>query len=372
MRIGIDARLLYYRRAGISTYIRGLLSGLATVACDERFVILQSRRDGDLTARWPGRTSTRLWTPCHHRYEQLLLSLELSLRHLDVLHSPDFIPPFRRRCPAVITIHDLAFLRYPSLLTPESARYYGQVDDAVVSAEAIIAVSESTKRDLLQLLAADEQKIHVVPEAADPSYRELDDPQAVAEVAGRYGLEPGFFLFVGTLEPRKNLPALIKAYALVRQRHQAVGAPKLVLVGSRGWLCEDIFALVDQLGLSEDVCFLGPVGREDLVGLYNAATALVFVSLYEGFGLPALEAMACGTPVIAANVSSLPEVVGDAALLVSPHDVEDIALAMGRLVCDAELRQEWRRRGLARAEQFSWERAARETLAVYRAVAERQ
>ena len=371
MRIGIDARLLYYQRAGISTYIRGLLNGLATVAGGEQFVILHSRRDGDLTVCWPGAHIARLWTPCHHRYEQWLLSLELSIRHLDVLHSPDFIPPFRRRSPAVITIHDLAFLRYPSLLTPASARYYGQVDDAVVSAEAIVAVSESTKRDLLQLLGANEQKIHVVPEAADPSYRALDDPRAVAKVAGRYALDPGFFLFVGTLEPRKNLPALIKAYALVRERHQAVGAPKLVLVGSRGWLCEDIFALVEQLHLSDDVRFLGPVGTDDLVGLYNGAIALVFVSLYEGFGLPALEAMACGTPVIAANVSSLPEVVGDAALLVSPHDIEEIAAAMGRLVCDAELRQDLRGRGLARARQFSWERAARETLAVYRTVAKR-
>jgi len=365
MRIGVDARLLYYQRAGISTYIRGLLGGLAAVAGDEQLVILRSHRDGELAVRRPGTTVSRLWTPCHHRYEQWLLPIELSLRQLDVLHSPDFIPPFRRRCPAVITVHDLAFLRYPSLLTPESARYYGQVDDAVASAEAIIAVSESTKRDLLQLLGAAEQKIHVVPEGVDPACRVLDDPRLVAEVAGRHGMEPGFFLFVGTLEPRKNLAALIKAYALVHERHQAVGAPKLALVGSRGWLCEDIYALVAQLNLADDVRFLGPVGPEDLVGLYNGAVALVFVSLYEGFGLPALEAMACGTPVIAANVSSLPEVVGDAALLVSPHEIEDIAAAMGHLICDGELRQELRARGLARAGQFSWGRAARETLAVY-------
>ena len=281
----------------------------------------------------------------------------------DLLHSPDFIPPFRRTCRSVITIHDLAFLRYPYLLTPESARYYGQVGRAVRSADPVIAVSEATRQDVLELLHADPGKVTVVYEAASPDCVPLPPIEVEANRA-RLGLPERFVLFVGTLEPRKNLPVLLEAFARVWEEHRV----PLVVVGRKGWLYEEVFRTRDSLGLKDEVQFAGSVSGDQLLHYYNCADCLVLPSLYEGFGLPVLEAMACGTPVIVSNVSSLPEIVGDAGLLVEPTDVEGLAAAIGRLLASTELRDELGKKALARSAQFSWERAARETLDLYHRV----
>ncbi|MCL4459983.1 MAG: glycosyltransferase family 4 protein [Chloroflexi bacterium] len=373
MRVGIDARLVRYRPGGISTYILGLLKGLANIATTIEPIVLQSARDR--RPLFPAAAFKRsfLWTPCHHRLEQFLLPLELIPLGLDILHSPDFIPPFRRRCKSVITVHDLAFLHYPQLLTAESKRYYGQIRQAVESAEGIIAVSESTKRDLREQLGVPETKITVIYEAADAIFRSIVDAEQVcSELWSRFRLKDAFFLFVGTLEPRKNLPTLLRAYELLR-RQQGAGTslrqlPSLVIAGARGWLYEEIFALVQTLQLEKSVIFVGAVTADDLLYLYNGALALIMPSLYEGFGLPALEAMSCGTAVIVSNCSSLPEVVGEAAVQVDPNDFEQLALVMQRLLVDNALRADLQRKGLERAKQFSWEQTARQTLEVYRRV----
>jgi glycosyltransferase involved in cell wall biosynthesis len=366
MRIGIDARMVYYSQAGIGQYIRRLTHGLAQIDTEEQFILLQSRKDEPLSLENGRFQRGRLWTPSHHRFEQWTLPVEVAVAGLDVLHSPDFIPPFRRTCKSVITIHDLAFLLYPHFLTADSARYYGQIDEAVRRTDHIIAVSMSTKRDTMRLLGVPENKITVIYEAIQPYFHPIDDPGRIQAIRSCYGLPERFLLFVSTVQPRKNLPTLFRAVRLLIDRHGPL-AP-LVVVGRRGWLSQETYAMVNSLRLEQDVKFLDRVPTEDLILLYNAATCLVYPSLYEGFGLPALEAMASGCPAIVSDVSSLPEVVGEAGLLVGPDDVDGWAAAIGQVLADAELRRSLREKGLKQASTFSLERMAYETLAVYRKV----
>ena len=373
MRIGIDTRLVHYRRAGgIAQYTLRLLDALLKLGGPDRLVALHHYRDRRSALLEGGSRAGPLrghplFTPPHHRLEQWTLPIELLPARLDVLHSPDFIPPFRRRCPAVITVHDLAFKLYPQLLTAESAAYYGQIERAVASAEQIIAVSEATRQDLLRLLHADAQKITVVYEAADPLYRPRDDAAAVQQILRAYGLEAPFVLAVGTIEPRKNLLMLLRAFRGLLNRDPYCAT--LVIAGPRGWLADDVAALHAKLELGDQVRFLGAVPAGDLSALYGVAELFVSPSLYEGFGLPVVEAMACGAPVLVSNVSSLPEVAGDAGLCLPPDDVDGWAEAMRRVLNDPELRTTMRAQSLRQAGRFSWERAARESLAVYQKAA---
>jgi len=368
MRIGIDARLVYYSQAGIGQYILNLVRGLAHLDREDDFSILQSRKDKTVLVEGGNFSRRSLWTPSHHRLEQWTLPLEIGRLGLDILHSPDFIPPFRRNCKSIITIHDLAFLLYPHFLTAESARYYGQIDQAVRYTDHIIAVSEATKQDAIRLLGVPPSKITVVYEAANPAYRPLEDKGEIQEeCAQRYGISAPFILFVSTLEPRKNLPTLLRAFRRLLDQYKP--EVRLVVVGEWGWLYDQILALTEELNLKEEVLYLGRVSVQDLLFLYNAAQLLVHPALYEGFGLPPLEAMACGTPAVVANVSSLPEVVGDATLLVDPEDEPGWTVAIWRGLTDGSLRAELREKGLKRARLFSWEKAARETLALYRSLA---
>ncbi len=373
MRVGIDARLLSYQQGGISTYTRCLIRELATLRQGERYVVLQSRKDSNPIVRGNGVEIAPTWTPCHNRFEQFALPLELSLLGLDLLHSPDFIPPFYRRCKSVITVHDLAFLKYPHLLTEASKSYYLQIGKGVKSADAIIAVSASTRNDLIEQLGVPEDKINVIPEAADSIFRPIDDQRFLDAVKQRYNLPERFILFLGTIEPRKNLTTLIKAFAQFslsgKENSETVERiPKLVIAGAKGWLCDEVFATVEALRIGNLVEFIGLVPGQDLVALYNLASAFAMPSLYEGFGLPVLEAMACGIPVIASNASSLPEVAGDAALLVDPLDIDGWAHAISRVLDDQAVRDSLRERGLRRATDFSWRRSALETRALYERV----
>jgi glycosyltransferase involved in cell wall biosynthesis len=367
MRIGIDARLVYYSRAGIGQYIMRLAEALASLKpYHDDFVLLQSRKDNTRIVNGHHFNRVSLWTPSHHRLEQTTLRLEIGRLRLDVLHSPDFIPPFQRNCKSVITVHDLAFLLYPHFLTKEAARYYGQIDQAVHRTDHIIAVSQSTRQDTIKLLGVPERKITVIHEAAHPIYRPVDPEEARRHVAGTYGIDREYILFVSTIEPRKNLPGLLQAYRKLLDDYKRPEG--LVLAGSRGWLSEEVYDTVKALNLDDRVRFVGRVPSEDLLYLYNAAQLLVHPSFYEGFGLPPLEAMTCGTPIIASNVSALPEVVGDAAILIDPHDVEGLTVAMWRVLTDQDLRASLAAKGLKRAKMFSWQRAAQETLDVYRRV----
>ncbi len=231
-------------------------------------------------------------------------------------------------------------------------------------ASQIIAVSESTKRDLVKMLGVREDKISVIYEAADPLFRPDDRLAALRHVQTVYGLSDEFILFVGTIEPRKNIGGLLRAYRRMRDDYKLPHG--LVLAGAPGWLSDDVYELVDKLDLRPHCHFLGRVSAPDLRYLYNAASCLVHPAFYEGFGLTPLEAMACGTPVVVSNVSSLPEVVGDAALLVDPLCDDEITVALWRVLSDSALAAELRTKGLQRAAVFSWQRAAQQTMAVYR------
>ncbi len=367
MRIGIDARLIFYQQAGIGQYILRLTQGLAGIDQEDEFVLFQSRKDQSHLVSAPNFRRYPLWTPSHHRFESWALSLELLFHSLDLVHSPDFIPPSYLSCPSVITVHDLAFLLYPRFLTRQSARYYGQIDGAARRSKRIIAVSQSTKRDIVRLLGVPEDKVSVIYEAAHPIFRPLDRALARQHVKDVYGICDDFILFVSTLEPRKNLPTLLQAFKRLIDVHRT--PVKLVVAGHQGWLTEPMNEMVDKLHLENDVRFLGGVPNEELLHLYNAARVFALPSFYEGFGLPPLEAMACGTPVVVSNTSSLPEVVGDAGLLVDPNDAEAWSVALWRVLSDENLQLEMCQKGLRRTPLFSWERAARETLEVYRKAA---
>ncbi len=366
MRIGIDVRITHYTRGGISNYVLRLLKALAPLDADTDYRVLHSRKDRSPPIPGPNFHPVACWTPSHNRLERWALGVEVARLGLDLLHTTDFIPPAFGYRKSVITVHDLTFFHYPQFLTADSRRYYNQqIRWAVRHTEHILADSYATKSDMVSMLDVPPAKITVVHLAAGPAFRPLDKAQ-VAQVIVHYDLEPGYLLCVGTLEPRKNLPGLLQAYRLLLDT-QVTAAP-LVLVGGKGWLYDEIFERVEELHLADRVRFLHNVPTADLPALYNAASLLTTPSFYEGFGLPALEAMACGTPVVVANRSSLPEIVGEAGLLVNPDDVDDIAQALARALTDEPLQARMRGLGLAQAARFTWERAAQETLAVYHQV----
>jgi glycosyltransferase involved in cell wall biosynthesis len=379
VRIGIDCRIAHYTPGGTGVYTRRLAQALATLpdmGADE-LVLLEAAQSRQPLA--PNVRRRRLRTPSHHRWEQLLLPLELLPHRLDVLHSPDYIPPFIRRCRSVITVHDLAFLRWPELLTPPSRAYFNaQIARAVDSADVVVAVSQATKQDLMDLLDVPGEKVRVIYEAAgfdvapreaeavEPpgsSIREAESagqaPSSIARWLDAQGLPRDYVLCVGTFEPRKNLPRLIDAFGEVRGRGYG---GKLLLAGSPGWLAEPVLAALER---HSQYVLTRPLDPR----LYLGARAFAFPSLYEGFGLPVLEAMACGVPVLTSNVSSLPEIAGDAALLVDPLDASAIADGLWRLLSDSELAAALRQKGRERAAEFSWRRAALETLDVYHSLA---
>jgi len=294
---------------------------------------------------------------------------EVLLGNVDVVHSTTFSAPrFRnRRKRLVATIYDLSFLSHPECHLPQNITHtLGGTRDAIAWADALIAISHHTRQDLIERMGAPADRVVVIHPAPNPQCLRVEDPLLLSRVCRKYHLPAHFILFVGSLEPRKNLLRLVAAYARIASTLRK--DVHLVVAGGAGWLSEDLQPTVQRLGVTEQVHFVGYVPEEDLPALYSLATVFAYPSLYEGFGFPVLEAMQCGVPVLTSNVSALPEVSGDAALFVSPTEVDDIAVGMARLLDDADLRTELRTQGYARAGAFSWERCARETLAVYRRV----
>jgi glycosyltransferase involved in cell wall biosynthesis len=264
-----------------------------------------------------------------------------------------------------VTLHDLAFLLYPATHTPASRAYYAATGESVRHAERVIAVSQRTASDAVRLLGVDPARIRVVHEAAAPGFwpRPRD---GLAELARRLGFDPDpnrpYVLFVGTLEPRKNVPLLLDAFALLRRQLDA----QLLLVGARGWLDEPIFVAHARSGVGDAARFLGSLAEDDLALLYSHAGVFVLSSFYEGFGLPVLEAMACGAPVITSNAGPLPEVAGNAALMLPPEDPAAWAAAILDVLSDAALAARLRQRGESWVRRFSWDRAAIQTRDIYR------
>ena len=374
LRLGLDARLLAYNRGGIARYITALGHALAALPAPALFadlVAIYHRKDRARALAASGWRGLTAWTPPHHRIERYALALELAPRGLDLLHSPDHVPSGAGRARSVVTVHDLSFILYPATHSADSRRYYAQVAWTVERADRIIAVSEATKRDLVREVGADPARIRVVHEAAtfDADHHRTSShtmemgPSGGEAPAPAPFAQPYVLSVQAAIEPRKNIPRLIEAFAQARRAHPAL---RLVVAGGPGADTPVVQAVVARHDLEGAVDFPGVLPEMLLQASYRDALALAYPSLYEGFGLPLLEAMSVGTPVVAAQVSSLPEVAGDAALLVDPFDVDALAGALERVAGDEVLRADLAARGYRRVRRFSWERAAQETLAVYR------
>jgi glycosyltransferase involved in cell wall biosynthesis len=295
-------------------------------------------------------------------------SLDSVFEGVEVYHATEHLLPRLKRVASVFTVHDLAYLRYPQYHLLQNRLFLAyMMPRFLAQADHIITISESTRRDVLKYYRLDPAKIDVIPEGVEPRFTPAVGAEQVNAVRKAYDLPARFILFVGTIEPRKNLMTLLEAFAAVRVKHPQVG---LVIAGGKGWLYQSFFDRLSALGLQDVVKLTGFVADEQLPALLNAAEVFAFPSHFEGFGLPPLEAMACGVPVVCSNASSLPEVVGEAGLLVAPDDLHAWVEALDRLLSDPALRQDLSGQGLARARQFTWEAAARQTLAVYERVAE--
>jgi glycosyltransferase involved in cell wall biosynthesis len=286
---------------------------------------------------------------------------------IDLFHATEHLLPPLTGLKTVFTFHDAIYALFPQYHLPLNRLFLGLMMPRFLrQAHAIIAVSECSKRDVMRLYSVDPARLHVIYEGVDPAFRLLNDTTELARVREKYNLPSRFILYFSTIEPRKNLKTLLEAFNTLLTRDRTI--PALVIAGRKGWLYEPVFAQVRKLGLESRVHFTDWVAQEDAPGLLNAADIFAYPSLYEGFGLAPLEAMACGTPVICSNAASLPEVVGDAAILVDPRDVGGLAGALERVLSDGLLSEKLRAKGIAQAAKFSWERTARETLRVYESI----
>jgi glycosyltransferase involved in cell wall biosynthesis len=379
MRIGVDYTAAVQQRAGIGRYTRCLVDALADFDRENEYILFAGvgglqRAEFLHHAPWIMHPNVHLRSiPLSDRWLSILwhrlgipLPVDLLTGPVDLFHSPDFTLPPLLRGKAIVTVHDLSFLRFPQGAEPNLRAYLERVvPRAVARADLVLADSQSTKDDLLELLAVEPAKVEVVYPGVEERFCPIEDQTFLERVGRRYNLPPHFVFSLGTLEPRKNLVRLIEAHSSLVTRHSSL---ELVIAGGKGWLYGGIFDQVEELGLEDEVRFLGFVPDDDLPALYNLADLFVFPSLYEGFGLPPLEAMACGTPVVTTNVSSLPEVVGGAGLMVPPEDVEGLAEAMERALGDRAWRGEAVQRGLAQARRFTWRAAAERLIELYETV----
>ena len=376
MHVVLDARYLARRQSGVGYYTQRLLAALAALDPVNRYTCVVVEDGPGLPVDPPNMTTlgTRVSFENHVVGDLWLLGyLPLKLRALraDVYHGPAvFLPLIKLGYRSVVTIHDLVSFLFPETVPRKYSLYMRLMTRlAARSADRIIAVSHATQADLQRVLGVPAAKTVVIHEAVAPEFAVPSAPEAVAAVRQRYGLRPPYCLFVGNLEPRKNLGRVVEAFGRLRAHTRlGPGAAQLVLAGTQAWLYGGIFRAVEAEGLADDVVFTGYVPPADLPALYAGAACFVFPSLYEGFGLPVLEAMAAGVPVVASRAGAIPEVAGDAALLVAADRVAEIADAMESVLTDAALRERLVAAGRVRARAFSWETAARETLAVYEAV----
>ena len=367
MRVGIDISPLRERYAGVGSYCFGLLEGFGSLSdCVAPEILGYATGlsspvlpDGvrPLSARWipaPTRVCFALWDLMGRPY------LESVLGPVDIIHGTNYLLPPTRRARRVVTVHDLAFLVKPEWASPRARRFLTPRIRAVChAADHVLACSEATKADVVRLLGVPEDRVGVAYEGVSAAFRPVARDVARARLAEVLGVPEPYFLFVGTIEPRKNLSTLARAFETLRDDLPH----RLVLCGSLGWHTEPILQALGALG--DRAVRLGYVSRADLPGLYSAATACVLPSWYEGFGLTALEAMACGCPVLASTAGSLPEVVGDAGLLLPPDDAAAWSEALRRVASDQGLRDRLSSEGIRRAGVFTWRNCAERTLAAY-------
>ncbi|OQB27462.1 MAG: Mannosylfructose-phosphate synthase [Chloroflexi bacterium ADurb.Bin180] len=375
MRIGIDYTAAVNQGAGIGRYARQMTRALLELDRENEYVLFVPTASPEASrasesaivgqanvslARLP--VSERALVALWHRL-RVPVPVELFSGRLDVFHSPDFALAPVLRARTLVTVHDLSFRRVPECFKSALLSYLNRVvPRSVARADIVLADSESTRNDAIELLRLAPERVFVVYAGVDSRFRRVTDQGLLEDVRSRYSLPGRFVLSVGTLQPRKNYVRLIEAFS----RLSDVEDVSLVISGARGWLYEEIFRRVEELGLSSRVLFPGYVAEADLPALYSLSEVFAFPSLYEGFGLPPLEAMACGTPVVVSRASSLPEVVGNAGCLVDPLSVEEIAGTLQALLDSPARRADLAEQGVAQAARFTWSEAARVLLGLYR------
>jgi glycosyltransferase involved in cell wall biosynthesis len=381
LRIGIDYTAAVRQGGGIGRYTRNLIRAVAELDSKNQYTLFVAGGwgKGDGLGPWPSNFRVRS-VPLADRWVHILwqrlrlpVPVQVITGPLDLFHSPDFVLPPTGRTPAVLTVHDLSFLRVPQFFVPGFRKYLeGAVSRAVRKARYILADSENTRQDLIELMAVEPERVAVLYPGVEARFQPVGDVLSLEQVRHRYSLPARFILGVSTVQPRKNFDGLIEAFAsLLRARgdQPPISDLHLVIAGGKGWMYEQTLALAERSGLQQRVHFVGYVSDEDLPALYSLAAVFAFPSWYEGFGLPILEAMACGTPVVAAHNSSLPEVTGRAGLLVNAGEMHALAEALALLMTDKALVARLLRAGREQARRFTWERAAKELLSKYGAFA---
>jgi glycosyltransferase involved in cell wall biosynthesis len=392
VRIGIDYSSAVFQGAGIGRLTRNVVQALAQLDAgspshspsNEYTLLIQGReipyppqttsREGkhNVASGIPNhnwrevrtRLNQRWWTRIWHRL-RVPVNVEWVIGHVDLFHGPDFVlPPLHPSTRAIVTVHDLSFLYYPHCFEPALLRYLNSaVPRSTARANWVLADSESTRRDAIERLGVPEQQTSVLYPGVEPRFQPIQDSAVLNHVQAKYNLPDCFILSVGTVQPRKNYVRLVEAFTQLDLEDM-----DLVIAGGKGWLYQDLLDQIGKLNLQERVHLTGYVDDADLPAIYNLAQVVAQPSLYEGFGIPIVEAMACGIPVVAADNSSLPEAAGEAGLLVDALDSESLADALSRALTDSELRQKMVERGLAQAKKFTWQQAAETLSATYQQV----
>ena len=370
MRIAIDAHSVGAKLAGNESYATNLIEALAQVDSVNEYTLYVTTAEARarFSQRWP---NFRVQTTFPHTpliRIPVTLAAELRKRPVDVLHVQFTAPPFSP-CPVVVSVHDLSFEHLPQTFNRRSRTQLRlTVRHSVKRAARILTLSEHTRRDMIETYGTSPERITAIPLAAPSYFGRVKEERELQRVRHIYGIEGDYILCVSSIQPRKNLPRLVRAYESLRNKRGPGKLPKLVLVGKCAWLYDETLRSIEEGRMKDSIILTGYVPQSDLPALYSGSICFVYPSYFEGFGLPPLEAMKCGTPVIAGNRTSLPEVVGDAGILVDPFDVNAIAAAIERLVDDPDLRQQLSVKGVARSRLFDWNETARRTLNIYEQV----
>ncbi|MBI4744908.1 MAG: glycosyltransferase family 4 protein [Actinobacteria bacterium] len=362
MRIGIDGRMVLDKTTGIGQYTFNILKELAQIDKKNQYIIFSDDRLKEFVSDKDNFILEKTGTKVFSVSEQVVLPFLISKNKIDVFHTPSFAAPVFLPCSSIMTIHDLIHLNFPDLFSRKVRIYYEEVvKRAALRMKKIIAVSESSKKDIIKWLNLDPDKIVVIYNGVSRIYHPTEDENTLNSVKNKFGISKRFILFVGNRKPHKNILRLIEAFKILKNK---VDCSLLIITDNDSRFTEPEEKVL-ELDLSNDVIISGPVENEELPLLYSAADVFILPSLCEGFGLPALEAMSCGTPVVASETSSLPEVIGSAGILIDPYDVNSIADALEKILEDDVLRKEMIKRGYSQAAKFNWRDTAGKTLEVY-------
>jgi glycosyltransferase involved in cell wall biosynthesis len=370
MKIAIDIRFLNSNeKAGGYQHIYNLVSHLLSVDPHNRYRFLSAIKgfhgNQDIPDQFIYRFSDRL---SNILIDRLSVPIEFIMGKIDIFHGPYFFLPNCLLCKTILTIHDLMVFRHPEFLEPEGVTYYKKrIHSSIKRADAIISVSNFTKNEIVELFDIPENKVRVIYNGISSIFRPIKDRIRIEEVKSKYGIKgQRYLLFVGNIEPKKNIETLIHAHAELC-KSSGYKYP-LLIVGNKTWYFKNVWEVVQRRHVERNIIFTGVINDEDLPFLYNGAEVFIFPSLFEGFGIPAIEAMACGTPVIASNRTSIPEIVADAALYVDPLNISEMVEAIDKVLSNSQLREQLIQKGLKRSQYFSWEKTARETLSLYREI----